>query len=516
MDNGLYWVSAFVYALVITSILINDIHENKKPNKAEKAFRSLMQWVIIFCLQDAVWGLCDNRIINNDKIFFLSTTLFHCATVITTFFWLRYIVLYLGDKIKNQSLLLFIDILVVILQFGMLIINFFKPIIFRIVDGEYVMYSLRPLTFFNQYIVYFTIGLSALVCALREAKTKRKRYFSVFIFSLAPILSGAFQYLYPQLPFYSMGYFMACFIIHIFVISKEREDARQNVIISSIANIYYTMHLIDFTDNTAETYIDKDIVKGASKKKKNALEILNLVMREIAVDEYLEGVLEFIDTTNLSSRLKDKNIISHEFVQKGHGWTRLSFIPVEWRGDELTKAMLVTQIIDDEKRRELQLIYQSNNDQLTGLFNRHAFEEDSQISLKTAKAKKLVIVSADINGLKMTNDTIGHAAGDEIIVGAADCLKYSFGNLGRIYRIGGDEFVVMMYANERELENAIDTFNRKVLEWKGELVDTLSVSLGYATYKDNQGLPINELLNIADKKMYDQKALYYAQKEART
>ena len=71
MDNGLYWVSAFVYALVITSILINDIHENKKPNKAEKAFRSLMQWVIIFCLQDAVWGLCDNRIINNDKIFFL-------------------------------------------------------------------------------------------------------------------------------------------------------------------------------------------------------------------------------------------------------------------------------------------------------------------------------------------------------------------------------------------------------------------------------------------------------------
>ena len=74
----------------------------------------------------------------------------------------------------------------------------------------------------------------------------------------------------------------------------------------------------------------------------------------------------------------------------------------------------------------------------------------------------------------------------------------------------------MMYANERELENAIDTFNRKVLEWKGELVDTLSVSLGYATYKDNQGLPINELLNIADKKMYDQKALYYAQKEAHT
>lgn len=516
MNNGLYWVSAFVYALVITSMLINDIHENKKPNKVEKSFRSLMRWVILFCLQDAFWGLCDDKIIDSDRIFFLSSTLFHCATVITTYFWLKYIVVYLGDKIKNQYIILFIDVLVIISQLAMLICNFFKPIIFIIENGTYVPQSLRPLAFLNQYIVYFAIGISALICALRETESKKKRYFSVFIFSLAPILSGAFQFLFPQMPFYSMGYFMACFIIHIFVISKEREDARQNTIISSIANIYYTMHLIDFTDNTAISYIDNDIVKGVSKKKKNAVEILNTVMREIVTDEYLAGVLEFIDTTDLSNRLKDKNIISHEFIQKGHGWTRLSFIPVEWTGDKLTKTMVVTQIIDDEKRRELKLIYQSNNDRLTGLFNRHAFEEDSQVSLKTAKAKKLVIVSADINGLKMTNDTIGHAAGDEIIVGAAECLKYSFGNLGRIYRIGGDEFVVMMYASEKELENAIDTFNRRVSEWKGELVDTLSVSLGYATYKANQGKTVNELLNIADKKMYDQKALHYAQKESRT
>ena len=104
MNNGLYWVSAFVYALVITSMLINDIHENKKPNKVEKSFRSLMRWVILFCLQDAFWGLCDDKIIDSDRIFFLSTTLFHCATVITTYFWLKYIVVYLGDNAPLSSI----------------------------------------------------------------------------------------------------------------------------------------------------------------------------------------------------------------------------------------------------------------------------------------------------------------------------------------------------------------------------------------------------------------------------
>lgn len=59
-----------------------------------------------------------------------------------------------------------------------------------------------------------------------------------------------------------------------------------------------------------------------------------------------------------------------------------------------------------------------------------------------------VYVTADLNGLKGANDTLGHAAGNELIRGAADCLRAAFGAFGDIYRIGGDEFAAILYLTE--------------------------------------------------------------------
>ena len=53
-------------------------------------------------------------------------------------------------------------------------------------------------------------------------------------------------------------------------------------------------------------------------------------------------------------------------------------------------------------------------------------------------------ISIDLNGLKRVNDTYGHVAGDELIRAAADCMKNSFNEYGKIYRIGGDEFAVII------------------------------------------------------------------------
>ncbi len=58
----------------------------------------------------------------------------------------------------------------------------------------------------------------------------------------------------------------------------------------------------------------------------------------------------------------------------------------------------------------------------------------------------------DINGLKCINDSLGHAAGDELICAAADCMKECFQNYGNVYRIGGDEFVIIMTEKTEELQ----------------------------------------------------------------
>lgn len=152
----------------------------------------------------------------------------------------------------------------------------------------------------------------------------------------------------------------------------------------------------------------------------------------------------------------------------------------------------------------------SENDQLTKLYNRRAYSSDiSDIGTDNAN---MVYVSLDVNELKVVNDSLGHEAGDELLIGAADCMRQCFGPYGRIYRTGGDEFVVLLHVSEEELENIKKDFENTVNTWKGEIVDHVSVSYGCVSRKEYPDLPIQELAKIADERMYEAKTAWYKNK----
>ena len=85
----------------------------------------------------------------------------------------------------------------------------------------------------------------------------------------------------------------------------------------------------------------------------------------------------------------------------------------------------------------------------------------------------------DLNGLKRANDSFGHVAGDELIRAAADCMKSSFSEHGKVYRVGGDEFVVIITKDIPQFENMLRTFEQRVASWHGEFVESMAVSYGY-------------------------------------
>ena len=89
------------------------------------------------------------------------------------------------------------------------------------------------------------------------------------------------------------------------------------------------------------------------------------------------------------------------------------------------------------------LTHASFRDQTTQLLNRRAFEEDKEKLADHPLDEDFAYVTADLNGLKWANDHLGHTAGDELIRGAADCLRDVFGAYGQVYRIGGDEFAAI-------------------------------------------------------------------------
>lgn len=163
-----------------------------------------------------------------------------------------------------------------------------------------------------------------------------------------------------------------------------------------------------------------------------------------------------------------------------------------------------------ERARSLRLEMDAYKDGLTDLYNRRAYEEDMACHAKENKLEKeLTFVSIDVNGLKLVNDSLGHEAGDELLKGAACCIKRCLGPYGKVYRIGGDEFSAMVYANSDMLRNIKDNLDGSVMQWEGNHVKKLSLSCGYASVIEFPDKGIEDLAKIADKKMYKSKALYY-------
>ena len=121
-------------------------------------------------------------------------------------------------------------------------------------------------------------------------------------------------------------------------------------------------------------------------------------------------------------------------------------------------------------------------------------------------------VTADVNSLKNTNDTLGHLSGDELICGAADCLQDCFGDNGDVYRIGGDEFAAFVYADENTFDKLIEKIHTLTDNWKGNSVKSLTLSIGYVSNREFPDAEISTLIKTADERMYKEKREYYQNK----
>lgn len=177
-----------------------------------------------------------------------------------------------------------------------------------------------------------------------------------------------------------------------------------------------------------------------------------------------------------------------------------------------TSVMVSTSIIIMKfKKHEAdylnkQLLYK---DQLTGLLNRHAYNDLLKSYTKKPIEPDFVYFSMDLNGLKTVNDTYGHIAGDDFIISSALCIKNAFEPYDQIFRIGGDEFVALLHMNSKEITNAIVDFQKQLSLQNDGASDLLSISVGFSTVQDDKLTGIDALARLADKRMYDNKRKYY-------
>ena len=144
-------------------------------------------------------------------------------------------------------------------------------------------------------------------------------------------------------------------------------------------------------------------------------------------------------------------------------------------------------------------------DIMTGLKSRYAytiFEAQQKVGYPS---KALHLMFLDIDMLKKTNDTLGHVAGDEMIIAVSNCIKDAFGDVAECFRMGGDEFLVATTAEEEVVQERIALFNRLISQWSGRYVNSLTVSYGIAAASEHPDMDFEELLKTADSMMYHRK-----------
>ena len=226
--------------------------------------------------------------------------------------------------------------------------------------------------------------------------------------------------------------------------------------------------------------------------------------------QYLATQMWTLDQSVLTSGETHESIQSIPAAEGGEShWLVFRFPFTSVTGEKFVGGVAadVTQLKEMQERLESLTL----TDDLTGLNNRRGFQRlaDARLQLSRRTGEKLLLIFADMDGLKEINDNYGHETGNEAIRGAAQVIKDTFRQTDVTSRWGGDEFVVLIGQGEQETEeivlqrlhDRIDAFNKA-----SERRFTLSMSVGCSRVDVNSGQTLDEMITHADAAMYADKA----------
>ncbi len=192
-------------------------------------------------------------------------------------------------------------------------------------------------------------------------------------------------------------------------------------------------------------------------------------------------------------------------VDGSKNWVELIKVPVLEDGKVVGTAGTARDI-SERKEAQLKLDYLAHYDSLTGIKNRYSLEQDTSALIE--KNTPFFLAFFDLDNFKLINDSLGHLAGDKVLIKCAQRIEASIGETGEVYRLSGDEFVVVIQGefcdatladwsekllNDLAKTNTVESFDLE-----------LSMSAGIAMYPQH-GQSCWELLKNADIAMYQAK-----------
>jgi len=162
----------------------------------------------------------------------------------------------------------------------------------------------------------------------------------------------------------------------------------------------------------------------------------------------------------------------------------------------------------DLKGKEEKLKHMTFHDSLTGIYNRTYYDEEMErLNKNFSRFKPLSIMSIDIDGLKMVNDTFGDDKGDDYLKIVASIIKSPFRTTDIVARTGGDEFCIALpNTSEKVTQARIDEIEKLINKYNSKKPSIpLSISIGFSTTKDIKDETVYDIFQEADDDMYKYK-----------
>jgi diguanylate cyclase (GGDEF)-like protein len=210
--------------------------------------------------------------------------------------------------------------------------------------------------------------------------------------------------------------------------------------------------------------------------------------------------------------------VEHEFPAIGKKIMLLNARRIYRESNKTEMILLAIEDITERKKMEKLLQesekhfkYMSLHDELTGLYNRAYFAQElARLGKDLSRSMPISIISIDLDGLKLINDTLGHKVGDDLLIMAAKIISTPFRKIDIVARIGGDEFCIVLPSTEyqaalvkrAEIVKLIDKHNDEKPSTK------MNMSIGVATSEAAEGENIYDVYRRADENMYGYKIIH--------
>jgi diguanylate cyclase (GGDEF)-like protein len=184
--------------------------------------------------------------------------------------------------------------------------------------------------------------------------------------------------------------------------------------------------------------------------------------------------------------------------------------PAAFGGDELAilqavAGQLAVALQNLEARRQLREL--AIRDPLTDLYNRRFLNEviGQEVAAARRYRRPLALLYVDVDGFRAVNNTRGHQVGDLVLRRVAKYLQENVREADYVFRIGGDEFLILLPETDGEAEGVAKRLKQGIREAMSDVGVPIGLSIGIAVWGPDEEFDLDTLIALADKRMYEDK-----------